>query len=303
MVATRAQKRCVADSKNPLQHTGILQRVLDYVGSGHWCFVAEVSSLWRALYARVADKETQKVTDLWSTMVCVPRMTLLSAVFASLSRVSFALAQGLRCSAKLFQRAAGMYADIPTLRAVHQSGVLQYTDVLMEGALRCNQLAVVQFLRAEGCPWGLDTYCAAATRGHTDLCAYLYAAQCPRDAGTAACDCAAMNGHASTLRWLREYDFPWQADGLPLLAARGDSVDTMVALQQLGIVYDAEMLSDMLNVAGVHNKLVVAKWLRQQGAEWPGVLQWTEAWSGDALAWARAEGCTSPTEHYDSDEE
>jgi hypothetical protein len=301
MVATRAQKRCTADSKNPLQQAGIIERVLDFVGPGHWCFVAEVSSLWRGLYARVADKETQMVTDLWSIMVCVPRMTLLSAVFASSSRVSFALAQGLRCSAEVFQRAAGMYADISTLRAAHQLGV-QYTDVTMEGAVRCNELAVVQFLRAEGCPWGLDMYCAVASRGHTDLCAYLYAAQCPLDAGTAACDCAAMEGHSGTLRWLREHDFPWQADGLPLLAARGDSVDTMVALQQLGIVFDAELLTDMLNVAGVHSKLVVAKWLRQQGAEWPDVLQWTEAWAGDALAWARAEGCTSPTED-DSGEE
>eukprot|EP00953_Heterococcus_sp_UTEX-ZZ885_P006561 4007-Heterococcus_DN1.PRE.5 len=44
MVATRGQKRSAEDSKYPLQQAGILQRVLDH-GPGHWCFVAEVSSL------------------------------------------------------------------------------------------------------------------------------------------------------------------------------------------------------------------------------------------------------------------
>eukprot|EP00953_Heterococcus_sp_UTEX-ZZ885_P006630 4048-Heterococcus_DN1.PRE.1 len=62
MVAARAQKRSVKESLNPLQHAGILQRVLDYVGPGHWCFVAEVSKLWRELYLRVAARELQILT-------------------------------------------------------------------------------------------------------------------------------------------------------------------------------------------------------------------------------------------------
>jgi hypothetical protein len=35
MVATRAVKRALADSQNPLMHKGILQLVLDLVGPGH----------------------------------------------------------------------------------------------------------------------------------------------------------------------------------------------------------------------------------------------------------------------------
>eukprot|EP00953_Heterococcus_sp_UTEX-ZZ885_P042253 21482-Heterococcus_DN1.PRE.3 len=72
----------------------------------------------------------------------------------------------------------------------------------------------------------------------------------------------------------------------------------------------ADVLSSMLNAAGAHDNLAAAKWLRQQGAEWPDVIRYfyvnsfdgyTE-WSGEALAWARAEGCTSPTQQEsDSD--
>jgi hypothetical protein len=41
----RVQKRSATDSSSPLQETGILEHVFDYVGPGHWCFVAEVSSI------------------------------------------------------------------------------------------------------------------------------------------------------------------------------------------------------------------------------------------------------------------
>eukprot|EP00953_Heterococcus_sp_UTEX-ZZ885_P017511 9799-Heterococcus_DN1.PRE.1 len=52
----------------------------------------------------------------------------------------------------------------------------------------------------------------------------------------------------------------------------------------------------MLNVAGAYRRLAAAKWLRQQGAEWPAVLKYeSRAWNTDVVQWARDEGCTSPT--------
>jgi hypothetical protein len=39
----------------------------------------------------------------------------------------------------------------------------------------------------------------------------------------------------------------------------------------------------------------VLQWLRQQGAQWPPVLQRNgRLWIDAAVVWARAEGCTSP---------
>jgi shikimate 5-dehydrogenase len=60
----------------------------------------------------------------------------------------------------------------------------------------------------------------------------------------------------------------------------------------------------MLSSAGHNNKLAAAQWLRQQGADWPAVLvhnvhvaSHTIAmpWPTKAVAWAREQGCTSPT--------
>jgi hypothetical protein len=61
-------------------------------------------------------------------------------------------------------------------------------------------------------------------------------------------------------------------------------------------VLSAELLTSALNAAGAGGRLQVAQWLRQHGAEWPIVLRAGRMrWTGESLAWARAEGCTSPT--------
>jgi hypothetical protein len=58
----------------------------------------------------------------------------------------------------------------------------------------------------------------------------------------------------------------------------------------------AAQLTEMLNTAASHHHLAAAQWLRQQGAEWPAVLQFgRESWDTGVLQWARDEGCTSLT--------
>jgi hypothetical protein len=72
--------------------------------------------------------------------------------------------------------------------------------------------------------------------------------------------------------------------------------------QSEGAEWNAKLLTDMLNKAGYYNQLETAKWLRLQGAEWPDnadptgrvrLLVRGEFQEGDALQWARAEGCTT----------
>jgi hypothetical protein len=179
MTAIRPQKRSAADSRNPLEQTGILQRVLDYVGPGHWLFVTEVNFLWRLMYKKVASREVQVNNPfVRGRITCIPQMTTFTAVFASSSRVRLAHARELRYRTAVCHHSAGMYGDVATLEAAHELG-MQYTQAAMDGAARCNQLAVMQFLRAQGCPWGLRTFNLAAKRGNIDMCAYLFAEQCP----------------------------------------------------------------------------------------------------------------------------
>jgi hypothetical protein len=293
MNVTRDQKRSAVDSESPLEQAGILQRVLNYVGPGHWWFVAAVNELWKERYTTVAGLEVL-LANTERKIVYVPQTTMFNSVLASPARLRHAqTAFKLHCKPLQYKRAAGMYADIATLEAAHALG-MQYTHTVMEGAASGNELAVVQFLRSQSCPWSTVVFNQAAQRGHTEICAYLHSEQCPWSSTT--CTLAAACGHTSTLRWLREHGCPWQIEDVCLFTAAGDSVDVMVYLQQQGVLTDAALLTRMLNIAGAHNKLAAAKWLRDQGAAWPAALRWQpKQWSGETLTWARAEGCTSPT--------
>jgi hypothetical protein len=127
------------------------------------------------------------------------------------------------------------------------------------------------------------------------MCAYLHAEGCPWS--HMVCAMAASRGHAETLQWLTERGCPVHADLVCSKAAESGSVEVMLYLQQRGFLATAAVLTSMLNAAGAHNKLLAAQWLKQQGANWPPVLKHCgTSWSGDALTWARAQGCTSPTQ-------
>jgi hypothetical protein len=174
----------------------------------------------------------------------------------------------------LYRFAAGKYADVATLQAAHELGMEYDSAATIEGAVYCNELAVVQFLRAqEGSWWTNHVYNIAARRGDMALCAYLYANQCGWSLGT--CEAAASNGDSGLLRWLREHDCPWNEDSISNDAAEGGSVDALEFLQEEeGIEFTADMLTKMLLIAGANSKLEAAQWLRKQGAEWPAVLRW-----------------------------
>jgi hypothetical protein len=117
------------------------------------------------------------------------------------------------------------------------------------------------------------------------------------------CDYAASGGHVDLLRWLHETGCPWGFTYRCRHVARDGIIDILLYLQQQSDgTYWNELLTDMLNKAGCNNQLEAAKWLRQQGAEWPDnadpLGQWgmplaVDNWCGDTLAWARAEGCTN----------
>jgi hypothetical protein len=343
------QNRSVADSSNPLCHTGILQHVLSYVGPGHWWYVATVCSLWRDLYQGL--ESVQMVGYEWydrkTTITCTPQTTLYGAVFESASRVRLA-EESLDCTAEHYRSAAGRCAGVEALAAAHELG-MPYTSATMHRCALCNKLSVMQFLHAQGCPWdesvctaaaergcyemlrwahqhgcdwehqhilqaaassgniemtawvmqqpdigrGPQAMYSAAARGHTAMCAFLRSEGSPWH--KLACCAAAEGAHADTLRWLHEHGCPWIPNGVYLSAAKGGSIDALSYLQQQGIEFTAERLTAMLLRAGAYSKLAAAQWLRQQGAEWPDVLNVDNAeWSGEVLAWARAAGCTSP---------
>jgi hypothetical protein len=156
MVVPRPLKHRATVNLSPLQQAGILQHVLDYVGPGHWCFVAEVSSLWRDVCASDTRRELPLPQQYYARSVAyVPQMTVFSAVFTSPSCVRHAHAHGLDFATEWCERAAGRYGDIPTLQTAHELG-MAYTDLAILGAAGCNQLGSRQGLSAAvrpSCIW------------------------------------------------------------------------------------------------------------------------------------------------------
>jgi hypothetical protein len=140
----------------------------------------------------------------------------------------------------------------------------------------------------------------AAAEGHTAVCELLHAQQCPMDWSVA--DAGAESGDVPTLRFLLEHGCPTYPLSLCIHAARGGSIEAMQLVQQQpDTELSAAVLTGMLNAAGACGQLDACLWLRAQGAAWPALLHdmfWKRCmapWSGAALAWARAEGCDSPT--------
>jgi hypothetical protein len=121
----------------------------------------------------------------------------------------------------------------------------------------------------------------AAYYGHLPLCKHLYELQCPWYPRLASD--IAEHGNLELLRWLMANGCPWDAYELCMGAAYGGSIEVLAHLQQQGL------LTEVLDHAAFSNKLDAAKWLREQGAEWPIESSWS-SWSNEVLKWATAEG-------------
>jgi hypothetical protein len=159
-------------------------------------------------------------------------------------------------------------------------------------------IEVVEWLRQEqGDEIRADVMMAAAGGGQTAMCKHLRSTGCDWNAD--ACRRAAECGHLNTLRWLRESGCPCNVKKGCFGKARRGRTDILDFVIEQGAVLDAELLTRTLHRAGARSHLQAAQWLRQHGAQWPAVLSYGDApnvrqWSDDMIAWARAEGCTSP---------
>ena len=68
---------------------------------------------------------------------------------------------------------------------------------------------MLQWARANGCPWNEDTCGFAAFKGHLDILQWAYSNGCPWDEIT--CAWAADSGYLEVLHWARANGCPWVA--------------------------------------------------------------------------------------------
>eukprot|EP00953_Heterococcus_sp_UTEX-ZZ885_P027490 14743-Heterococcus_DN1.PRE.8 len=326
-----ASKRA-AVSRGPLDSEAVVRQVLSYVGPGHWLICALVSRKWHELYAEVQSIE-QEVYD-YEGETCLrtitASMTLYSAVFTSVSQVELARSCGLklRSRARPLQLAAGRNGDAETLLAARKLG-MPWADCLLNSiakqgdlpklqvllasnkcrlpidvskyAARSGSIELLKWLKQKGCPITIDTAREAAHFGQQELITYLHTNYWHKLWDLQACDAAASTCQAAVLCWLLQHNCKWDNHSSAWqCAAQQGKVDVMEHYRTTAgwPMPSADQLRNLLNIAGAHSFLAVCQWLRQRGATWPDVLQHThKRWTGDTLAWARAEGCDSPVQH------
>jgi hypothetical protein len=165
---------------------------------------------------------------------------------------------------------AALGGSVAVFQLLQQQG-FAFTAKLCAFAASFGQLPVLQYLRSQGCPWTAETT-----------------------------DEAARSNSVDCLRWAREHGCPYDGTTLCTTAAKAGSVAVLRYLQEQGLLSsDAQLLTELLLVAGACKELVAAQWLKAQSGPWPTVLRLsdncTTAWCADVLEWARAEGCTAPT--------
>jgi hypothetical protein len=169
---------------------------------------------------------------------------------------------------------------------------------IMAYAAMSGSYEIVQFVRSIGAAINSDALRGAAWNGHLALCKQLCADQCPLDSSFFSS--AAERGHVHVLHWLHENECPVDQYEASTAAACGGSVAVLEYLSEHRLIeLSAHRLTDMLNAAGANQQLAAAQWCKQRGAAWPDRLMYDGvSWTGAALAWARAQGCTARTTEY-----
>jgi hypothetical protein len=320
MVATRAVKRAVVDSRNPLQHQGLREHIFSFVGAGHWWFVAQVSRAWKLSYQSVENCKMQDHFAVQDYFICTANMTLTQAAFATVACCSLATdpyINGGLCldnSDWFLQQIAGQFSDLETLRLALERGLLA-DDCVMRGAAESGSLSKVRWLHeSRQCPlptslgacaaysgslelltWLTEQGCKldkhactmAAVAGHKHILCYLREQDCDWDARAVAA--AAANNHLSLVKWLLSAGCPFEAPSMCEGAAESGRIEMMVYARQLG----CELNARVMQVAADNGRLPMCQYLHSEECAWDTEAPKWAAFSGhiDMLRWLREQGC------------
>jgi hypothetical protein len=207
-----------------------------------------------------------------------------------LAEVQHLRSQGCPWHPKMLEHAAKR-GHFGLLRWCHEHGCPWDTKSAPEHAvLSCNVELMAWVLQQPGAVVTDRLMSRAAFEGCAAMCQYLHSRECPWS--KFATYQAANAGHVDVLTWLINNGCPWDIYNLCNAAIYGGSIEVLEHLQEQGML-SAAGLTEFLDFAGMCHQLKVMKWLRQQGAEWPVAFEHCP-WKGNVLAWARAEGCTTP---------
>lgn len=144
-----------------------------------------------------------------------------------------------------------------------------YADKICQEAAREGRIDVLQWARANRCPWDQSTCAAAAEGGHIDALRWVRVRKCPWDART--CAAAAKGGHLIVLQWLRSNGCPWDTNTCVAAAKRGH-LNVLRWAHSKRCPWDARTCA----AAAKGGHLVVLRWARLSGCRWD-ANTWHEA--------------------------
>jgi hypothetical protein len=128
-----------------------------------------------------------------------------------------------------------------------------------EKAARVGYLSLLQWARANGCPWNGWTCAGAAEGGHLEILKWARANGCPWDEMT--CSGAAKSGHLEVLQWVRANVYPWDK-WTCARAAYGGHLEVLKWARANGCPWDEMTCAN----AAKGDYLEVLKWARANGA-------------------------------------
>jgi hypothetical protein len=282
----------MAARQEVLSNAGILLLIFSYDGPGSWLFISPVCKLWKQLYEQLDPVRLQKIYP-HATI----QLTAYGNALQSPSRLQMSCDHGLHAffTSELLQSSAGAFSDVPTLLAAQELG-FQVTDDFFKSSAATGQLAVLNLVHIDqGVPLPANISDIAAAFARMEVLRWLQEVSYAFNESTAAG--AAAGGHKAVLLWLVDQEVPIDKKLLRGTAIRYGHMSILSLLHERDLLPPRHHYSSMLQLAGAFGHLDVAQWLRQRGAEWPAILKYGDKpWTGAVLEWARAEGCTSPTE-------
>ena len=123
---------------------------------------------------------------------------------------------------------------------------------------------MLSLLRALGCPWGGDAYCAAVRADRPEILRWLHDNGCPRGgAKNVACRIAAAWGHAECLRRLHEMEWPVDASCVAAAAEKGH-INCLRYLYDRGCPWD----KTACEAAARGGRIERLRFLHERGCPW-----------------------------------
>jgi hypothetical protein len=190
---------------------------------------------------------------------------------------------------------AGATGDVVQPQWLCDHGAPLTTDSA-NAAASGGSVPVFEFMQQQGVAFTVRTLEQAAYHGQLQLCQWLRTtANCQWSSDVL--ECAAYSDSVELVRWLLDSGCECDLDDLYRSAAETASCSHSVLryLVEAAVHAEPERLTATLD----HIVLDAMKLLRQHGAAWPDTLYneyGGSSWSDESVAWARAEGCTAPTE-------